>query len=416
MKDSLIFFSERYPNEFIGGVYEEKEIKELHSYFERVLATNTVTSDDNDTNFFIPENLASKTFKPKNRLIDKFFAIRLIFTKIFLDEFLFIKRNLKVKINAQVLIVMLIELSKAIEFKKFIEKQIKKQQINLDETIIYSFWNDYRALAAALLKKDMPKIKAISRAHGGDVYYERHPNNYLPYKNFIFNTLDGIFPISNCSVEYLSQKLNYNKNNLKAFKLGVSNHFSLNKYAKQETLHIASCSHIVSIKRVDLIAKGLNKINTFSFVWSHIGADYSNNIVKDFCEKNMAPSTQKVLLHNYMSNKSIMDYYHSNQIDLFINASVSEGIPVSIMEAMSFGIPVLATNVGGNSEIVKDGFNGFLLTPNPSPKEIKETINKFNNLSHEQRLTMRKNAYDTWNNDYNAEKNYQKFVNKVLSL
>lgn len=40
--------------------------------------------------------------------------------------------------------------------------------------------------------------------------------------------------------------------------------------------------------------------------------------------------------------------------------SDSEGIPVSIMEAMSFGIPVIARNVGGMSEIVNEE-NGLLL-------------------------------------------------------
>ena len=35
-----------------------------------------------------------------------------------------------------------------------------------------------------------------------------------------------------------------------------------------------------------------------------------------------------------------------NDFDLFVNMSLSEGIPVSIMEAISFGIPIIATNVG----------------------------------------------------------------------
>ena len=44
-----------------------------------------------------------------------------------------------------------------------------------------------------------------------------------------------------------------------------------------------------------------------------------------------------------------------------MNVSESEGIPVSIMEASSFGIPVIATNVGGVGEIVENGYNGLLL-------------------------------------------------------
>ena len=48
----------------------------------------------------------------------------------------------------------------------------------------------------------------------------------------------------------------------------------------------------------------------------------------------------------------MLDYYKNNIIDIFINLSASEGIPVSIMDAISFGIPCIATNVGGTGEIV----------------------------------------------------------------
>ena len=47
-------------------------------------------------------------------------------------------------------------------------------------------------------------------------------------------------------------------------------------------------------------------------------------------------------------------------MDYFINLSDSEGIPVSIMEAMSVGIPIIARDVGGNREIVTNN-NGCLL-------------------------------------------------------
>ena len=52
----------------------------------------------------------------------------------------------------------------------------------------------------------------------------------------------------------------------------------------------------------------------------------------------------------YSQIKSTLgNYLH---IDLFINTSSSEGVPVSIMEALSVGIPIIATDVGGTKEIV----------------------------------------------------------------
>jgi glycosyltransferase involved in cell wall biosynthesis len=49
--------------------------------------------------------------------------------------------------------------------------------------------------------------------------------------------------------------------------------------------------------------------------------------------------------------------------DVFVLTSLSEGLPNAPLEAMSVGIPCILTNVGGCGEIVRDGFNGFLVEP-----------------------------------------------------
>jgi glycosyltransferase involved in cell wall biosynthesis len=49
--------------------------------------------------------------------------------------------------------------------------------------------------------------------------------------------------------------------------------------------------------------------------------------------------------------------------DLFVLASHHEGLPVTVMEALTLGVPVVATEVGGLPEVVTDGENGFLVTP-----------------------------------------------------
>lgn len=49
--------------------------------------------------------------------------------------------------------------------------------------------------------------------------------------------------------------------------------------------------------------------------------------------------------------------------DLFVLPSFIEGLPVSVMEAMAIGVPVIATNIAGTSELVEDGKTGLLIRP-----------------------------------------------------
>ncbi len=52
-----------------------------------------------------------------------------------------------------------------------------------------------------------------------------------------------------------------------------------------------------------------------------------------------------------------------NKCDVYVLPSYNEGLPISILEAMSYGKPIIATTVGGVPEIVKPGFNGWLFKP-----------------------------------------------------
>ena len=63
-----------------------------------------------------------------------------------------------------------------------------------------------------------------------------------------------------------------------------------------------------------------------------------------------------------------------NWADLYILPSFNEGLPISILEAMSYGLPIISTPVGGIPEVVKG--NGVLVTPG-NIKEIHDAIKKY---------------------------------------
>lgn len=70
-------------------------------------------------------------------------------------------------------------------------------------------------------------------------------------------------------------------------------------------------------------------------------------------------------------------------MDLFVLPSLAEGIPLTVLEAMASGLPVIASNVGGNKEVILDGITGKLIPP-ANPRLLAEALKEY--LSNPQRM------------------------------
>lgn len=287
----------------------------------------------------------------------------------------------------------------------------KKERINPKNTVLYSYWYREESIAIGLLKSKYDFYKAVSRAHRFDLYEEVSPIKYHPLKKSLFQYLDTIFPVSDNGTEYLKDKYKVD-NKIVTSKLGVHN-FSALKHSPSNYFSILSCSGIRPVKRLELIVEALLLIASKSKLkWIHIGN--GNDEIREriaLLAKQLPPNISVHFIGS-KTNKEVIDFYRKNQIDLFLNVSESEGIPVSIMEAQSFGIPVVATNVGGTSEIV-DNKNGILLSAHPEPMEVAMAIKEICSLDEKQYQLKRENTYQNWEDNYNAAINYPHFIDRL---
>jgi len=93
--------------------------------------------------------------------------------------------------------------------------------------------------------------------------------------------------------------------------------------------------------------------------------------------------------------------------------SASEGVPVSIMEALSFGIPVIATDVGGTGELISNK-NGLLIPKDFESEKVAGQIIRL--LTGADFQDKRENARKTWETYSNATVNYPEFANLLFRL
>ena len=107
--------------------------------------------------------------------------------------------------------------------------------------------------------------------------------------------------------------------------------------------------------------------------------------------------SDRVHFLGYSDSKSFF-----NQVDIFVNPSVKEGLPNTILESMSMETAVVATKVGGVGDLLKHGQTGFII-PTKSPGKIFEMV-KFLLDNPGEYLKIIKNAREMISREYDFAK------------
>lgn len=401
----LIIICNQFPFGY-GETFLNNEFPYLHARFNKLTVISRSMSSSQTRS--LPDNVNLFRFPPKSSLADKLLIFReAIKNRTFLikalrEENESIKSILGHKASLSHIQVMLHDLLKAFEIAKYIKKHLTIEAN--EDVIVYSYWQNAAAIAATMLKNEGWCNKAISRAHGGDLYFEAQKNNYLSFRKYISKNIDQLFFISNDGLNYQARLLKHHYPSFSLARLGTSRLEKATHLDSVDGFQIVSCSNIIPLKRIHLIVNALAEITTLKINWIHFGGGIDESKIQELAQEKLTPMSNITYeFKGKTDNSKIHKFYANNKIDLFINVSSSEGLPVSIMEAMSYGIPVIATDVGGTSEIVSSE-TGKLLSKNCSSIDVSTAIYE------ELKLDKSESIYAMWEKKYNAESNFTAFV------
>ena len=317
------------------------------------------------------------------------------------------------RLTKQRIMNLLYYLSKAHHEARVIDKVLKKESKN--DFLIYSYRFDYQPYVALLLKKKWGnKQKIVCRAHGYDLYEERNINNYIPMRRVLLNEVDSVFPCSKYGVKYIKNKYQIGKAQVDVRYLGTVDHGEKEFSSGKEPLSILSCSNVLKVKRIDKIIDALTLLKDIPIEWIHFGDGELMDEIREYARDKLS-SNVKVSFAGNIANTELMKRYGAKDFYVILNVSSSEGLPVSIMEAMSFGIPCIATDVGGTGEIVNND-DGILMSKDATPGEIAEAIRAVYNMKEDDYQTLRHNARRFWENYFDADKNYNDFFEELAAL
>lgn len=295
---------------------------------------------------------------------------------------------------------------------------IKIQRLDPNNCIFYSYWFDHTATGLTMMKQEFPATKVVSRAHGYDIYEEYYYPYYWPYRRETLHALDVLFFASDAGKKYFCEHYPEYVSKFETAHLGIKDPGFVGRPSADGIFRIVSCAHIVPVKRLDLLLDGIataaRKRPAQKFEWTHFGDGTGIKSLDEKVARSFPPNAHGRLLGN-VPNHEIMQYYRDRPVDLFVNVSSTEGgAPVAIQEAISCGIPIVATAVGGNSEVVSDQ-NGILLEENPTPEQIAAALLRiWDNPSLA--AQMRKESRRIWQRGYNAEVNFRAFAERLRSI
>lgn len=304
----------------------------------------------------------------------------------------------------------------ALAWKNGFERFIADNAIDLDSTLFYTFWLDFPATALAMIAASRP-LNLISRIHGYELRETRSPR----LKRLTVGNLQALYPVSRQALDQLRASYPESSDKIGLHHLGSPTPAVAPAAMPAEAprrVTFLSVARIVDVKRVNLnleLIKRVAKAMPDSRIdWIHIGDGPRMMQLSAALSKGL-PSNLTVELTGARPNSEVHTRLASGTIDWVVLLSEDEGgVPVSLCEAASHGIPAVASNAGGITELVADGVTG--VTGDPL-KEMAAMVSRTVAATLDRRLyaDMRRNAYERWAASFSSEKLREEFARNIAA-
>ncbi len=287
-----------------------------------------------------------------------------------------------------------IESKISISFLLQLIKFIEQNKINLVIT------NSANAGFYGRLAAFIAKTNSCYFSHGWSSVYNGGKLSFIlnAVEKFLSKISTKVICVSNNDYNIAIKKIDINSNKLLVVKNATLPIFQQKNTVQNQPLKVIALARFANPKRIDLMIKSFEQISNAELYIAGTGPNFA--IWKNYVDQNKISNVK--LLGEIQSFNAFSEY------DIFMLISDSEGLPISAIEAMSAGLPLILSNVGGCVELIKD--NGVLVENNietiiAAIKKVKE------NYSHYQQQSL--SLYNAQFNLNNVKENY---INLYSSL
>lgn len=283
--------------------------------------------------------------------------------------------------------------------------------------LLYSYWRGGQTLAALRWAEGRAGARVVTRVHRYELYEDAFDPPFQPWTR-IYRQVDLTMTIARHGLEHLVAR-GVPRERLSLARLGVAAARSRAQASADSVWRVVSCSNVIALKRVDLVAQALMALarrhESQAIEWIHFGDGPALASVQALLAD--APGNLQAHLKGAVPNSAVLEHYVTQPVDVLVLLSSSEGLPVSIQEALAHGITVLATDVGGVAEAVdRSGDNGRLLPPDPSSGDVVIALEELLLADAPQRTRQRDAAWQRWAEDFDAERNHAATANRLAEL